>query len=145
MQNGHELQLGVQVTNQSTTAITLQRAKAVLPLPGLKQVTWQWATCGAIPTGLAQDDDELLPGQSTWLSATLKVQVRCPAPIPVQFSVSYLAQGKSGTASLPGFPDLGQVAYTGCPPLTLGSFGVTAASRRAVWRGPGHHAVPAPA
>jgi hypothetical protein len=123
VQAGHELQLGVQVTNQSTTAITLQQAKAVLPLPGLKQVTWQWATCGAIPAGLAEDYDVLLPGQSTWLSATLEVQVRCPSPVPVQFSVGYLAQGKSATASLPGFPDLSQVPYSGCPPLTSGSFG----------------------
>jgi hypothetical protein len=120
VQAGHELQLGVQVTNQSTTAITLQQAKAVLPLPGLRQVTWQWATCGAIPAGSAgpaADLNVLLPGQSTWLSATLKVQVRCPGPIPVQFSVGYLAQGKSATASLPGFSDLSQVPYSGCPPL----------------------------
>jgi hypothetical protein len=120
VQAGHELQLGVQVTNQSTTAITLRGAKAVLPLPGLKQVSSQWATCGAIPAGSAgpaEDLNVLLPGQSTWLSATFKVQVRCPGPIPVQFSVGYLAQGKSATESLPGFPDLGQVPYSGCPPL----------------------------
>jgi hypothetical protein len=129
VQAGHELQLGVQVTNQSTTAITLQGAKTVLPLPGLKQVTWQWTTCGAIPAGFAEDDDVLLPGQSTWLSATLKIQVRCPGPVPVQFSVGYLAQGKSVTASLPGFPDLSQVPYSGCPPLTSGSLGFPVVTR----------------
>ena len=93
VQTGRELQLGVQVTNQSTAPITLQTAKAVLPLGGLKQVAWQWATCGAIPAGLAQDYDVLLPGQSTWLSATFRVQVRCPGPTPVQFSIGYLARG----------------------------------------------------
>ena len=123
VQTGRELQLGVQVTNQSTAAITLQTAKAVLPLGGLKQVTWQWATCGAIPARLDQDYDVLLPGQSTWLSATFTVQLRCPAPIPVQFSVGYQVQGKPVTASLPGFPDLSQVPYSGCQPVTAGSFG----------------------
>ena len=41
--------------------------------------------------------------------------MRCPAPAPVQFTVDYLAQGRSFTASLPGFADLGQVPYSGCP------------------------------
>ena len=122
VQTGRELQLGVQVTNQSTAAITLQTAKAVLPIGGLKQVTWQWATCGAIPAGLDQDYDVLLPGQSTWLSATFTVQLRCPGPAPVQFSIGYLAEGHSETASLPGFSDLSQVPYSGCSP-TASSFG----------------------
>jgi hypothetical protein len=63
-QTGQELQLGVQVTNQSTAPITLQTAKAVRPLGELKQVTWQWATCGALPAGLSQGIDVLSPGQS---------------------------------------------------------------------------------
>jgi hypothetical protein len=123
VQTGRELQLGVQVANQSTAAIMLETAKAVLPLGGLKQVTWQWATCGAIPARLDQDYDVLLPGQSTWLSATFTVQLRCPAPVPVQFSVGYQVQGKPVTASLPGFPDLSQVPYSGCQPVTAGSLG----------------------
>jgi hypothetical protein len=40
--------------------------------------------------------------------------VACPRPLPVQFSVSYQENGRTGTAQLPGFPDLGQVTYTGC-------------------------------
>jgi hypothetical protein len=124
VQTGRELQLGVQVTNQSPVSITLQTAKAVLPLGGLKQVTWQWATCGAIPTGLAQEYDVLLPGQSTWLSATFQVELRCPGPFPVQFTVGYRAQGHSQTASLPGFPDLSQVPYSGCPPTASFGFAV---------------------
>jgi hypothetical protein len=43
-QTGRELQLGVQVTNQSAAPLTLQTARAVLPMGGLKQVTQQWAT-----------------------------------------------------------------------------------------------------
>ena len=109
----------------STAAITLQTAKAVLPLGELKQVAWQWATCGAIPAGPAQDNNVLMPGQSTWLSATFKVQVTCPGPAPVEFTVGYLARGKAASASLPGFPDLGQVPYSGCPPLNASSLAGT--------------------
>jgi hypothetical protein len=138
VQTGRELQLGVQVTNVSTAPITLQTAKAVLPLGELKQVAWQWATCGAILAGPAQDNNVLMPGQSTWLSATFKVQVTCPGPAPVEFTVGYLARGKAASASLPGFPDLGQVPYSGCPPLNASSL---AGARIGGWpgsfRGPG--------
>jgi hypothetical protein len=44
-----------------------------------------------------------------------QVKLHCPAALPVQFSVSYLVQGHAVTASLPGFPDLGQVPYNSCP------------------------------
>lgn len=114
VQTGQELQLGVQVTNQSTATITLQTAKAVLPLGELKQLTWQWATCGALPAGLNQELDVLSPGQSTWLSAMFELQIPCPAPAPVQFTVGYLVQDKPATASLPGFADLGEVPFSGC-------------------------------
>jgi hypothetical protein len=114
-QVGRELQLGVQVTNQSAAPITLQTVRAVLPLGGLKQVTQQWAPCGALPDALIQADNILQPGASTWLSVTFKVKLRCPAPVPVQFTVGYLGQGHSATVGLPGFSDLSQVSYSGCP------------------------------
>ena len=118
VQHGQDLVLGVQLTNQSALPLTLTTSKAVLPLGGLKQVTWQWATCGALPDGLSQAATILMPGQSTWLTVTFKVLLHCPAPAPVQFNVGYLAQGRHVTVSLPGFPDLGQVPYSGCPPPT---------------------------
>ena len=117
VQSGRRLALGVQVTNQSTVPVTLRSAKAVLPLGGLTPGTWHWTTCGALPQTLAGQGGEILqPGASTWLTMTFSVKLGCPAPLPVQFTVGYLAQGRSATVSLPGFPDLGQVPYTGCPP-----------------------------
>jgi hypothetical protein len=112
VQSGRELQLGVQVTNQSAEPVGLGRIRTVLPLSGLKVVSQQWAPCGAI--GTVQVPDILGPGDSTWLSVTVQVLVACPAPIPVQFAVGYTYAGEAATASLPGFPDLGQVPYTGC-------------------------------
>jgi hypothetical protein len=112
VQNGRDLQLGVQVTNQSAANVTLSLVHPVLPLGGLKWISQQWAPCSTLPTG--QDPAVLTPGASTWFSVTFEVLVRCPGPLPVQFMVSYLVNGQQATVSLPGFPDLGQVPYTGC-------------------------------
>jgi len=111
-QSGRELQLGVQVTNRSAEPIGLGRIRTVLPLSGLKVVSQQWAPCGAI--GAVQVPGTLGPGDSTWLSVTVQVLVACPAPIPVQFAVGYTYAGEAATVNLPGFPDLGDVPYTGC-------------------------------
>ena len=116
VQTGHLLELGVEVTNSSPARVTLGQIKAVLPLGGLKQVGSQWGTCGALTIPLAPNDVlDLVAGESGWLTVLLDVTVRCPGPLPVQFSVGYVVNGKQSTASLPGFPDLGQVPYSGCP------------------------------
>jgi hypothetical protein len=112
VQSGRELQLGVQVTNRSTEPIGLRRIRTLFPLGGLKVVAQQWAPCGAI--GAVQIPVILGPGDSTWFSVTVQVLVTCPAPLPVQFAVSYTYAGEAATVTLPGFPDLGQVPYTGC-------------------------------
>src|SRR5262249_47175983 len=49
-QIGHELQLGLQVTNLSVSAITLRRVEAVLPMGGLKATSQAWGPCGELPT-----------------------------------------------------------------------------------------------
>jgi len=112
LQSGRELQLGVQVTNTSTEPIGLGRIRTLFPLSGLTMISQQWAPCGA--TGAAQVPVTLGPGDSTWFSVTVQVLVACPAPLPVQFAVSYTYAGQAAAADLPGFPDLGQVPYTGC-------------------------------
>jgi hypothetical protein len=121
VQQGHDLVLGVQLTNESTQPVTLTTTTAVLPMGGLKQVTWQWATCGAVAGLPARADDLLLPGESAWMAVTFTVKEECPGPLPVEFSVGYLVQGKPATASLPGFPDLSQVPYSGCGTTTAAS------------------------
>jgi hypothetical protein len=114
-QSGHQLELGVQLTNQSPAAVTLTTARAVLPASGLKQVAQHWTACGALPDTFVPDDVILLPGGSTWLTVTLQVSASCPAAYPVQFAVRYVTTGRPQTISLPGFPDLGSVPYSGCP------------------------------
>jgi hypothetical protein len=136
VQHGRDLQVGVEVINLSGTPVSLGAVKTILPLGGLRLVSQQWAPCGAIvpagqaagggtivfigaPTGEVEagngaDAAVLPPYGAAWLSVTFRVLVACPGPLPVQFSVSYQENGRTDTAQLPGFPDLGQVPYTGC-------------------------------
>jgi hypothetical protein len=138
VQRGRELQVGVEVINVSETAVTLGRVRSVLPRGGLRLVSQQWAPCGGLsPSWQAPDGGMIVfvksstdvvevgsstpgsaavlpPNGTAWLSATFLVPAACPSPLPVQFSVSYQENGRTGTAQLPGFPDLGQVTHTGC-------------------------------
>jgi hypothetical protein len=133
VQRGRDLQLGVELINLSGTAITLGPVRSILPLGGLRPISQQWEPCGAISSSwqateggtfvfINASTGETEAGSSTvlppygtaWLSVTFRVLVACPVPLPVQFSVSYQENGRRGTAQLPGFPDLGQVTYTGC-------------------------------
>jgi hypothetical protein len=114
-QIGSALQLGVQVTNESATALTLRRVEAILPLGGLKATAQAWGPCGALPGAGAALDDVLPGGASTWFTVTFRVLVKCPAAFPVQFILDYDQHGRAATAHLPGFADLGGVPYAGCP------------------------------
>jgi hypothetical protein len=123
-QVGRDLQLGVQITNQSGAAVTLGRVQAVLPLGGLRVVSQQWAPCGVVPVSSGVQDAQqaqdqsggsLAPGASAWFTVTFKVLLACPRPLPVQFTLDYDVQGLPVTTSLPGFPDLSEIPYTGCP------------------------------
>ena len=111
-QSGRKLQLGVQVTNGSAAQIELGLVYPVLPLGGLRVISQQWAPCGAHNAG--QVPAVLGPGNSTWFSLTFQVLVKCPGPLPVQFTVDYTTAGESAAVNLPGFSDLSQVPYTGC-------------------------------
>ena len=136
VQHGRELQLGVEVINLSGTPVTLGQISPILPLGGLRPVSKQWAPCSAIsPSWQAAGGGTIVfigvpsgevgavsgagaavlpPNGSAWFSVTFRVLVACPQPLPVHFSVAYKANGRTATAQLPGFVDLGQVTYSGC-------------------------------
>ena len=114
-QIGHVLQLGVQVTNSSATSVMLRRVIVVLPLGGLREISQAWGTCGELPAGSEIPDNAVPAGGSAWFTVTFKVLVKCPGPLPVQFTVDYDQLGREATIRLPGFDDLGQVPYASCP------------------------------
>jgi hypothetical protein len=114
-QQGHELQLGVQVSNQSLTTVTLLSARAVLPMAGLRQVAQRWTPCGELANTATPLNDVLPAGTSGWLTVTLQVLVSCPTALPVGFAIRYETDGKQHTVTLSGFNDLGEIPYSGCP------------------------------
>ena len=125
--------------NLSDTAVTLGQVRTLAPRGGLRLVSQQWAPCGALSASWAAADVRqrsfslsrrrawwrwearpradaavLPPNGTAWLSVTFRVLVACPSSLPVQFRVGYQESGRADTAQLAGFPDLGQVSYTGC-------------------------------
>jgi hypothetical protein len=113
-QLGRTLELGVQVTNQSGADVTLRRVTAQLPLRGLKAISESWGPCGELDAASSGPVAFLPAGASTWLTVTFRVLVKCPAPLPVQFTLDYNWRGRPVSTHLPGFPDLSQVPYAGC-------------------------------
>jgi hypothetical protein len=117
-QLGRELQLGVEVTNLSATALTLRRVEVILPLGGLTATSQAWGPCGELPgAGGAPGNTvppTLGPGASAWFTVTFKVLVTCPGPMPVHFTLDYDQDGRRAAMPLPSFPDLSQVPYSGC-------------------------------
>jgi hypothetical protein len=118
VQTGRELQVGLQITNLSPAAVRLRRVEVGLPLGGLKVTSQAWGPCGELPaTGEAPGSirpPTLGRGASSWFTVTFQVLVRCPQPLPVQFTLDYDQRGRPAAIRLPGFPDLGQVPYSGC-------------------------------
>jgi hypothetical protein len=140
-QSGTRLELGIEVSNTSSAAVRLTGVTPVYPMAGgeLGEVSWQWGSCAPVHSGLHQPavshgTVSLGPGATTWLSVTFNVLVRCPAAYAVGFDVAYVTGQLQVTASLPGFPDLGQVQYSGCS--AAGSAGSNSSTFSAVFLGP---------
>lgn len=113
-QSSRQLQLGMQVTNLSGTALVLGQIRAQLPAGMLTPVASGWGTCGQLPAESIEPSTMVPPGATAWFTVTFRVQVRCPRPVPVAFTIGYQAGGGQHLAKLAGFADLAQVPYTGC-------------------------------
>jgi len=116
VQVGHNLELGIPVTNLSADTVLLQSAKPIPLASGmLKVLSWRWDPCGYDDDGIAPDTVALGPGETTWVTAVVRPLIACPAPVPLQFKVTYSINSLKSTFNLPGFPDLSAVHYSGCP------------------------------
>ncbi|HEY2668843.1 MAG TPA: hypothetical protein VGJ07_00555 [Rugosimonospora sp.] len=121
IQVGDRLQLGVEIVNHSAGTVTVDRVTPYLPLQGLRAVATAWGSCGQlsplgtypIPGG-AFGAQPIPDGAARWLTITFDVLVPCPQALPVAFALQYEEAGHADNAQVWGFPDLGDVAYTGC-------------------------------
>lgn len=128
VQRGLDLQLGIEVKNQSTSGVRLGKVLPTFPLGGLHVIASGLGTCGEIPVASPFADPVLGPGMTGWVTTTVSVAVRCPQPLPVGFEIRYRQHGKTSATTLNGFPDLSQVAYRNCPyagPSTRGTITIT--------------------
>jgi hypothetical protein len=115
VQVGRNLELGIQVTNQSGETVLLKSVKAVPLMSGmLKVLSWRWDPCGFDNDGIVPVTVALGPGATTWVTAVVQPLIACPAPAPLQFQVTYSVNSQQSTFNLPGFPDLSAVHYSGC-------------------------------
>lgn len=117
LQVGHNLELGIEVTNDTPALLTILRVDTLLPARGLKQISWAWGPCGQLP-GALPSDQALATGNSIWFTVTFHVLVSCPGPLPVGFAVRFDLRdphdSRGAVATIPAFPDLSQVPYSGC-------------------------------
>jgi hypothetical protein len=114
-QVGKQLQVGIQIINQSVRPLTLMTLTPTMPGGGLRATSQARGTCGQLTLTAPIAGTVLAPGATIWSTMTLDVLVSCPGAYPVQFSF-VIAQGRTGsTVKLGGFNDLGGVTYSGCP------------------------------
>jgi len=128
VQRGRDLQLGIEVRNQSTAGIRLDKVMPTFPMGGLHVIASGIGTCGAIPLASPFADPVLSPGMTGWVTATVSDEVRCPQPLPVGFRIRFQQGRRSSATVLNGFPDLSQVAYRDCPyagPTARGTMTIT--------------------
>lgn len=114
VQVGNNLQLGLEIVNETGGTVTLGALRPMFPLGGLRTISSGFGTCGALPAAQIPPEASLSPGASVWIEATVAVRGGCPEPLPVFFKVGYASAGKTGTTTLSGFPDLGPVSYRHC-------------------------------
>ena len=111
--NGDPLMVGVEVVNNSTRPVVLASLNASFPLGGLRQTGSQVGQCDNNATEPISGH-RVEPSATVWLSLILDVEVRCPAPLPVQIELAYTVDGAPVDQTLNPFPDLGNVSYPGC-------------------------------
>jgi hypothetical protein len=114
VQVGNDLQLGVEIINETRRTVALGAIRPMFPLGGLRMVSSGIGPCGELPSTQIPPTALLSPGATTWIHITVAVRLTCPEPLPVWFRVSYASAGKTGVTVLAGFPDLGPVSYRHC-------------------------------
>ncbi len=114
MQAGKHLELGIEIVNQSSSAVGIRRVSPVFDLGGFLPITTGLGTCGALPGASLVQSPLLFPRATIWITTTVEPLAQCPQAFPVGFKVRFAQAGKTFTTTFNAFPDLGQIPYHGC-------------------------------
>ena len=114
LQIGRHLELGIEIANQSPTAVGIGRITPVFDLGGFHVITAGLGPCGTLTGAAAAQPPVLYPGGTEWITTTVAVLVHCPQALPVGFKVRFAQAGKISATTFNAFPDLGQLPYHGC-------------------------------
>jgi hypothetical protein len=109
-----QLQLGFEIANKSALPVTLMSLTSAFPLGGLRETAQTQGTCGQLDRPTPVAGFQLAAGATTWLSVTYSVEVDCPKPSPVSYTLVVAQSGHDVTINPGGFADLGGVTYSGC-------------------------------
>jgi hypothetical protein len=114
MQVGKHLELGIEIGNQSSTAVGIGRITPVFELGGFRPIATGPGTCGALAGAEPFYPPLLFPGDTEWITTTVVALEHCPQALPVGFKVRFAQAGKTSSTVFNAFPDLGQIPYRGC-------------------------------
>jgi hypothetical protein len=107
---GHQLELGVEITKDTTHTVSLTAIHVGVPSGGLAVRTTQFGTFGTV--GGNTGPQPLAPGNSTRMSAMFDNQLPCRAPrSEIRFTTD--DDGQTATGALSNLP---AIAFTECSP-----------------------------
>ena len=106
---GHQLQLGIEITNDTRHTVSLKAIDVDVPFPGLSVRAKQFGTCGVV--GGNTGPQPLAPGNSTWISATFDNHLPCRVS---SSEITFRADYDDGLTATGGFSNLPDVAFAGC-------------------------------
>lgn len=109
MEVGHQLQLGIEITNDTRHTVSLKAVGVDGPIPGLSVRAKQFGRCGVVGGNTAPQP--LAPGNSTWISATFDDHLPCRVSwSSIIFTVHY----DDGLTATGGFSYLPDIAFPAC-------------------------------
>jgi hypothetical protein len=112
---GNNLQLGLEIMNETERPVTVGAITAKFPLGGLRAISAGIGTCGQLPMSQLLPATSLSPGETEWIHITVAaVRPGCVGSLPVWFKVGYASAGQTDSVTLAGFPDLGPASFGQC-------------------------------
>ena len=112
---GHQLQVGIEITNDTRQTVSLKAIDVDAPLPGFNVRAKQFGTCGVV--GGNTGPQPLAPGNSTWISATFDNHLSCQGPSSSNISTAsiiFTVHYDDGLTATGGFSNLPDIALPAC-------------------------------